>query len=231
MCVRTCLVMSDSLWPHGLYSQVNRILQARILEWVAIPFSGVSSQSRDQTQVSHIAGGFFTIWATRETWRFSPAISLMWSLTVLFPPVLGLHEHTWPLLAKVFGPILFGSPWETAAFDRVLWADVTMTPLQPCCGQTPLLIHKKHAFLCQQLRPCRPLPASPPHSEVQHRFLPVEASGEARQQSAVSLTLQRTLVSLLEQFLWHPSQLISGGRKHITCQREGTGSPVHRQCS
>lgn len=53
-----------------------------------------------------------------------------------------------------------------------------MTPHQPCCGQTPLLIHKKHAFLCQQLRPCRPLPASPPHSEVQHRFLPVEPSGE-----------------------------------------------------
>ena len=42
------------------------ILQARILEWVAIPFSRRSSQSRDQTQVSHIAGRFFTSWATRE---------------------------------------------------------------------------------------------------------------------------------------------------------------------
>ena len=31
-----------------------------------IPFSRESSQPRDQTQVSHIAGGFFTIWATRE---------------------------------------------------------------------------------------------------------------------------------------------------------------------
>ena len=36
---------------------IHRILQARILEWVAIPFSR-SSQPRDQTQVSHIAGGF-----------------------------------------------------------------------------------------------------------------------------------------------------------------------------
>ena len=52
-------VMSDSLWPHGL-------LQARILEWVAFPFSRGSSQPRDRTQVSHIAGGFFTSWATRE---------------------------------------------------------------------------------------------------------------------------------------------------------------------
>ena len=39
---------------------VHEILQARILEWVAVPFSGGSSQSRDQTQVSHTAGGFFT---------------------------------------------------------------------------------------------------------------------------------------------------------------------------
>ena len=39
---------------------VPGILQARILEWVAVPFSTGSSQPRDQTQVSHIAGGFLT---------------------------------------------------------------------------------------------------------------------------------------------------------------------------
>ena len=43
---------------------VHGILQARILEWVAFPFSRGSSQPRDQTQVSHIAGEFFTSWAT-----------------------------------------------------------------------------------------------------------------------------------------------------------------------
>ena len=43
---------------------VHEILQARILEWVAFPFSGGSSQPRDQTQVSHITDGFFTSWAT-----------------------------------------------------------------------------------------------------------------------------------------------------------------------
>ena len=42
------------------------ILQARILEWVAFPFSMGSSQPRDQTQVSHAAGRFFTNYATRE---------------------------------------------------------------------------------------------------------------------------------------------------------------------
>ena len=52
-------VVSDSLPPPG-------IIQARIQEWVAFPFSKGSSQPRDQTQVSRIAGRFFTIWATRE---------------------------------------------------------------------------------------------------------------------------------------------------------------------
>ena len=45
---------------------VHGILPARILEWVAVPFSGGSSQPRDQTQVYHIAERFFTSWATRE---------------------------------------------------------------------------------------------------------------------------------------------------------------------
>ena len=48
-----------------IYYTVHGILQARILEWVALPFSRGSSQPRDRTQVSHIAGGFFTSWATR----------------------------------------------------------------------------------------------------------------------------------------------------------------------
>ena len=98
-------VVSDSLWPHGLYSPRNSagqnygvgshsLLQGifptqgsnpgllhyrqilyqlshkkspRILEWVAVPFSRGSSQSRNRTKVSCIAGGlFFTNWAIRE---------------------------------------------------------------------------------------------------------------------------------------------------------------------
>ena len=46
------------------------ILQARILEWVAVSSSKGSSQCRDQTQVSHIAGRFFTIWVTREAQEY-----------------------------------------------------------------------------------------------------------------------------------------------------------------
>ena len=54
--------------PPG--SSVHGILQARILEWVAVPFSRISSQRRDQTWVSCIAGRFFTIWATREAIKY-----------------------------------------------------------------------------------------------------------------------------------------------------------------
>ena len=42
------------------------ILPGGMLEWIAIASSKGSSQPRDQTRISHIAGGFFTTWATRE---------------------------------------------------------------------------------------------------------------------------------------------------------------------
>ena len=49
-------------------SPVYGIPQARILEWVTSSFSRGSSQPMDWTMVSHIAGRFFTIWATREAY-------------------------------------------------------------------------------------------------------------------------------------------------------------------
>ena len=62
-----------------LGSSAHGILQARILEWVAMPFSRGSSQPRNWTQVSCTAGRFFTNWATREASRLymSP---LLWEL-------------------------------------------------------------------------------------------------------------------------------------------------------
>ena len=57
---------SDSTDCSPLGSSVHGILQARILEWVAISFCRGSSWPRDQTWVSCIASRFFTIWATME---------------------------------------------------------------------------------------------------------------------------------------------------------------------
>ena len=60
-----CLTLCD---PMGY--TVHGILQARILEWVAFPFSRGSSQPRGRTQASCIAGRFFTSWATREAQEY-----------------------------------------------------------------------------------------------------------------------------------------------------------------
>ena len=66
----SCSIMSNSLWPHGLYGPWNSPGQNTEVG-VAFPFSRGSSQPRDQIWVSCIAGGFFTIWATREALCFS----------------------------------------------------------------------------------------------------------------------------------------------------------------
>ena len=55
-------------------SCVHGILQTRILKWAAYPFSRGSSQPRDWTQVSCIAGRFFTIWATRKLFKVPAAM-------------------------------------------------------------------------------------------------------------------------------------------------------------
>ena len=67
-CPTLCNLMDYS--PPG--SSIHGILQARILQWVAIPFPRGSFWPRNWTPVSYIAGKYFTIWATREAqngWR------------------------------------------------------------------------------------------------------------------------------------------------------------------
>jgi len=60
------LLSHVQLFAAPMDYRIHGILQARILEWTAVPFSRGSSQPRDRTQVSHIAGRFSTSWAIRE---------------------------------------------------------------------------------------------------------------------------------------------------------------------
>ena len=69
-------VVSDSLWPMDC--TVYGLLQARILEWVAFPFSRGSSWPRKWTRVSCIAGGFFTNWAVTK-YRLGVFLSQFWT--------------------------------------------------------------------------------------------------------------------------------------------------------
>jgi len=67
-----------SNYLHPMDYTVHGILWVRILEWVAFPFFRGSSQPRDRTHVSRIAGGFFTSWATREAqtnWAIREALN------------------------------------------------------------------------------------------------------------------------------------------------------------
>ena len=70
-CQSDCLLTSWKSLSHvqlcdPMNCTVHGILQSIILEWAATPFSRGSFQPRERTQVSHIAGGLFTSWATRE---------------------------------------------------------------------------------------------------------------------------------------------------------------------
>ena len=71
---RSCLTHCD---PKDY--TVHGILQARVLEWVAVPFSRGSSQPRDRVLISHFAGGFFISWTTREAHLIMQEMQV-WSL-------------------------------------------------------------------------------------------------------------------------------------------------------
>ena len=82
----------DSLWTPGW------VLQARTLEWIAVPFPRGSSQPRDLTQVSCIAGGFFTSWATREAQEYwSGGLSLLQQIFLTQESNQGLLQCRWIL--------------------------------------------------------------------------------------------------------------------------------------
>ena len=125
--VHPCLTLCDLMDYSSPGSSVHGIFWARILEWVAIPFSRGSSWPRDQTQVSCTAGGFFTIWATRKV----PLTSIIYTklpqncLSKMMTPLpkvypLSLVERTssgsfqgifrtWMVHAKFTAAILFMS--------------------------------------------------------------------------------------------------------------------------
>ena len=107
--------LSDSLLPIDCSppgSSLHGISQARILEWVAIPFSRGSSRPRDWTMVSCIAGTFFTVWVTMEAlqeawnqkvWHLQPCSSFSelfgyWSS----PGLLLGHSYKEDKICKTF---------------------------------------------------------------------------------------------------------------------------------
>ena len=103
--------------PNPMDYKVHGIPQAIIVEWVAFPFSSWSSQPRNQTMVSCIAGRFFTSWATREA-LFLFLYYLLWKLHK--PRVTSqedIEEINWNLLACTS----IGSFGRSHRFIKVKW--------------------------------------------------------------------------------------------------------------
>ena len=71
---QSCPTLGDPVGCSPPAPSVHGILQARVLEQVAVPFSRGSSRPRDWTWVSHIAGRFFTIWPPRKP-QFCPLLA------------------------------------------------------------------------------------------------------------------------------------------------------------
>ena len=70
LCLKVKVTQSCPTLCDPMDYTVHGILQARILEWVAFPFSRGSPQPRNRTQISRIVGRFFTSWATREAQEY-----------------------------------------------------------------------------------------------------------------------------------------------------------------
>ena len=69
---QSCLTLCDPMDCSLLGSSVHGILQARMLEWVAMPFSRISSQLGDWIGIPCTTGRFFTHWATWEALKYIP---------------------------------------------------------------------------------------------------------------------------------------------------------------
>ena len=87
---QSCLTLCDSMDCSPPGSLVHGIFQAWILEWVAISFSRGSSQPRNRTQASRIAGRRFTIWATREAVILEPPKIKPFTVSFVSPSIC--HE-------------------------------------------------------------------------------------------------------------------------------------------
>ena len=140
----SCSALSESLWPHGLSpaSSDHGTLQARILEWVAIPFSKDSSQHKGQIQVSCIAGIFFTVWATREAWweccshhHFLNYLSSGSKCQPAMPVCLVMSDSLQP---RGLQPARLLCPWDSpgkstgAGCHFLLWGIFLTQELNPC---------------------------------------------------------------------------------------------------
>ena len=137
---------------------VHGFLQARILEWVAFPISRGSSQPRDWTQVSCIAGGFFTSWASSREYYKGASISLPSGGRFPFR-----RTSTRRLILSDWIAYLQGRRCDVSGGEvgRKNWANKPSLFLgslyfRACCSGLPSAFLRGQENLCLKVKPCNP---------------------------------------------------------------------------
>ena len=142
---QSCLTLCH---PMGYIA--HGILQARILEWIAFPFSRGSSQPRDRTQVSHTAGGFLTSWAARvfRVRKFSSSFKILeiTRTAVLLSPLPEKQLSQWASDTLQMG-------WIKGCLQRERWkcvADISFQSTLRGTAQIMSLFTRRTEFALEQ---------------------------------------------------------------------------------
>ena len=179
------LLSHVQLFATSMDHTVHGIFQTRILKWVAFPFSRGSSQPRDWTQISCIAGRFFTSWAPREAqeyWsgysipspgdlpdprikRGSPALQVVFAYTGMYP----LEHILFPcFLFLILNKVLFIPLWQKKTVLNKIgrYHACWLTKRQQTQSNSESNSCCSVAKLCSTL--CDPMNLSTPGSPVLH---------------------------------------------------------------
>ena len=132
-----CLTLCDPMDCSLPDSSVHSILQARILEWVAIPFSWISSWPRHQTQMFCIAGGFFTTAPpgfpslnynlapfTGLAQTCAQPFSTLYSVGTMYACMLSSLSGVW--LSETLWTVARGAPLSLGFSRREYWSKLTL---------------------------------------------------------------------------------------------------------
>ena len=165
LATQSCQTLCD---PMDCSPPVHGILQARILEWIAISFSRGSSRPRDWTPGSYNAGSLFTDWAIREykkgdiiSWFAADSMGLNWifwaNLLIGLPRLPCGEGNGTPLQYSCLESPMDGGAWKAAVHgvaevrtrlkwlsssssssSRLPWGEGNGSPLQYSCLENPV---------------------------------------------------------------------------------------------
>ena len=128
---QSCPTLHDPMDYNLPSSSFHGILQARVLEWVAISFSRGSSRPRDQTWVSCIPGRCFNLWATREAlwdYHYNCWLPLTWNLLLLISKLCDMTDRSGAITYTeginsqysccVYSPVQLSVLWSNPCFIK-----------------------------------------------------------------------------------------------------------------